>query len=150
MDSARETGLDNARLRRIVATSSAVLLEQPVHLLLGAGLADGEKTRTWDGSSERRVRAGAAEAHDRRPAVLRADRTQRLELLVVAGVRRGRKKHHASRPAGERMNSRQAIAAWCCRVRFVGDQEIPPDALERVESFGAFDEVHRGQIHARQ
>ena len=125
-----------------------VLFEQPVHPLLGAGLADSEEPRAWRGSSEWRVGAGAAEAHDRRPPMLRADRTQRFELLVIPGVRRGGEEQDASRPAGESVNSGQPIAAWRRRVRFIDDQQIPAHVFERMESFGALDEVHRGQIHA--
>ena len=101
-------------------------------------------------SSEGRVRTGTAEEHDRRPAVLCADRAQGLELLVISGMRRGGEEHERSRPAGQCVHCGEAIAARCGRVRFVDDQQIPADVLEWMESFGALDEVQRRQVHARK
>ena len=126
-----------------------VALEQPVHPALGLGRRDGQQLHAAR-AGHARLRARAAEHQHAVVARVRQapEPAERLVARVGPGVRRGREERHAARPPGQAARGQPAIAPARHGVRFIDDERIPHDRLERARHFRPLDEVERDDADA--
>jgi hypothetical protein len=101
-----------------------------------------------DSDAARRLKAHIrrhAADHQRGFGVIRelSNRAQRLEVVVIAGVRRGGEQQHVPRACRERPRGRAAVGSGPERVRLVDNHDVPERTGRRSEDFGLFDEVER-------